>query len=976
MSWRPVAVEDLYREVAAELSHRRTPFERTSILVPDHAARERLLRFLHENFPNGFAGVEVVTLHSFVERISPDPPHPSKEILQLRFRKYLHSLPEQHPFAPLRQFTSGVRTLIAAAEEMIEADVETPPKLLSAELIPFANALLEVKLFAQKAHVGHRAVQYRNAANVIQNLTFTDSAASVLPSKLIFVGFYDFATSQCDFFLALTRAIRRRDGNTTAICFLLPTAQLAYAGYTRRIIPFLQKTLGLSEAGLADASRADQRLSGEYCENKAEAINAPDEAGEIDALLRKAVEYSIAGIPYSEQAILLPSLEPYDALLREAAALHDVPLQFIDGAPLHRTEVGNRVLALLRWIDEPDELAFVEFALRAIGIQELPSQVWKAIQSEYNTDTNIPLPIRFQAVAKRLSPNSTARCNAILAVLQSPSGEKLCEHWRNLLQLWQQEIPSSDTEPYDTLRKIITEAALWFAEEPRMESKEWHSLLLRKLLSEQQSPGKNRAGVWAGRIHALRGALFRVVHLPGGGATMPGGDSAVLPEAIRSAWNQEAILPYFGTAADRESEMQWLFAMAIGQGEHCVVTTPKYTISTGTETSESPLFDDYRRSCHPQDAAGKLLAPLTNRLQLAKRFSLSPSDAEVSRRLRLPTGVTPNDNPAFSTTQLKVQEWGDLQGVAISETQLNRIRDSHILGNFFECPLRGLFSHLLTIDVADRDDPTARLLGKVVHKVLEKWQNSLALAEAANWEETIASAIREVGGRAAMSDPIEYALLARGAKSRLLIWQKLRKELPGEVVHTEMEKWIGTKEQPENIPLSNGESAPLKGRVDVVETMSDHTIRLLDFKTGRVDTEKKETHTITHVLQGPLYAIAAELGGWGQVADVIWMYLHPKAHTNWKLSGDELTTAKTQALALVATIRENTKSGCFFPTPEPLPFHSESVCSHCDFESICGERVQILTESNITNVQRNVIAGLQYRRQYEAVATAEDGENE
>ncbi len=960
MSWRLVAVEALYSAVVDELTRAQSERKRCTIVVPDRTMRERVLRFLLASPGRSLIGVEIVTLNALIERFQLTIQKTPTEIALLKLRRWLRNLPDGHPLALLRIHNSGARTLLSAAEELLEADVKQVPAGIDEPLQSTAKTLLELRTFAESIGIGYRARRFREAARILAQSQPSD-LDPIYSGNMIFAGFYDFAPSQIDYFVALVQFLKR---NNLQLHFLLPTSRSDYAEYSRRMMPLLQHLFGDAASDSISSDRIVERLSGQPLATGCHTVVAGDEAGEIDALLRYSVKLAmVEGIPFHEQAIVLATTDPYLEVLREYSERVEVPLQFLEGESFLRTGIGRRSQLLWEWFADPERPETVGGMLRAIGCAMSTEQLNKILNESY-LGKSTAIPDRLERLSKRMP---LAEAQSILAVKGIFATDSLDRKIDLLLSAsakwWRRDDCQSpcEREALEIFTSTLLTSKSWIVEEPRLAFGEWLSLVRSALAKAQISNNNQPGGVLVGSIHALRGALFRVVLAPGGGIGISGVvDSPILPEILRTAWNRQHRFPIFGTGSDREDEASWLFAMAVAQGDRIVISRNRFQLGSGREQPESPHYSDFQKSIGEQEHT-----EIVERIDLLKSVALSQKEILISRCHSIAADCMIALPPSVPIPPLvAVDQWGNISPTEIGETEITRLRSVQSFEDFLSCPLRGFFRYLLPLQLVDRDDRYDRQVGSVVHKILENWRGEAAQADAADWEQCIAQALDQEHIPDAKRDPIERALIHRTVRTRLETWRKLCDEFTERPVGQEVEKEFARDKVAQQVVLDNA-TIHFRGRVDLVQTLmldgDAKRLRIIDYKTGRLPPPKELTFSATRILQGPLYKLAAEAADWGSVDEVAWMYLNPHKPGNVRCSGIELQMLCEQASELLVGIVDGIRSGNFAPTPQPMPAHGmlKEECDRCPFATVCGERV--LEPDAIDEARIASLTGIQFR---------------
>ena len=133
--------------------------------------------------------------------------------------------------------------------------------------------------------------------------------------------------------------------------------------------------------------------------------------------------------------------------------------------------------------------------------------------------------------------------------------------------------------------------------------------------------------------------------------------------------------------------------------------------------------------------------------------------------------------------------------------------------------------------------------------------------------------------------------------------------------------------------LSDGSAIALRGRADRIDTLTDGSLLIVDYKTGKPShyrsDPKKGAYNGGRLLQPALYAEA--IGSEMQRTVSRFEYRFPTDRgANEIIRFD--ATALLAARSIVTALVDHVRTGCFLPTTD------ESDCAHCDHAPIC--RVQ------------------------------------
>ena len=116
------------------------------------------------------------------------------------------------------------------------------------------------------------------------------------------------------------------------------------------------------------------------------------------------------------------------------------------------------------------------------------------------------------------------------------------------------------------------------------------------------------------------------------------------------------------------------------------------------------------------------------------------------------------------------------------------------------------------------------------------------------------------------------------------------------------------------------------GSIDRIDRLADGGIEVIDYKTGRVTSQKDPAIN----LQLSIYALACRDGlSLGTPQKVTLYFTESSMRMSSTRSDEELDAARADILARAARIR----SGDFAATP------ARSTCERCDYAAICPSRL-------------------------------------
>ncbi|MCU0635164.1 MAG: PD-(D/E)XK nuclease family protein [Gemmatimonadaceae bacterium] len=154
------------------------------------------------------------------------------------------------------------------------------------------------------------------------------------------------------------------------------------------------------------------------------------------------------------------------------------------------------------------------------------------------------------------------------------------------------------------------------------------------------------------------------------------------------------------------------------------------------------------------------------------------------------------------------------------------------------------------------------------------------------------------------------------------------REAPAVILETEL--YFGDDGRA-RLSLADGRAVTLRGGIDRVDALEDGTLRVIDYKTGRVPITRVSSAPFDggRRLQLPLYAAAAEQVLGRPVSQTEYRYPTRRG------GGARVTEAvdRSEALtALVDDLLDATATGMFLPTD------NKTDCGYCAYQAICDVR--------------------------------------
>ncbi|MBR5710669.1 MAG: PD-(D/E)XK nuclease family protein [Thermoguttaceae bacterium] len=189
---------------------------------------------------------------------------------------------------------------------------------------------------------------------------------------------------------------------------------------------------------------------------------------------------------------------------------------------------------------------------------------------------------------------------------------------------------------------------------------------------------------------------------------------------------------------------------------------------------------------------------------------------------------------------------GALKGV-VSEVSVTNLRD------YIQCPFRFYLKHVLKVQPTDYavKELTSLSYGTFIHNVLQEWAQKELKNGRTDWRipadelsEVLSDIVDKIYHRSYPDSVLPgIAIQKEIIKQRLKSFAELQSTLEGEIITVEH-----PFEQVVYFNNSKNDAITLKGKFDRIDRMSDGTIILLDYKTGRkkdpsddhIDKNKKQ----------------------------------------------------------------------------------------------------------------------------------------
>jgi RecB family exonuclease len=292
---------------------------------------------------------------------------------------------------------------------------------------------------------------------------------------------------------------------------------------------------------------------------------------------------------------------------------------------------------------------------------------------------------------------------------------------------------------------------------------------------------------------------------------------------------------------------------------------------------------------------------LTPKVEMPEKKLRPVSEAAAKSRLAQPGLFDPIEPP--SRVDSRIAEWAErYRPHVFSPLPLS----ASSIETYANCPQKYLFDKGWGI----RGGPRAAMtFGAVMHTTIAWFLNAVKARRRPPWEEVEQVFDREWRSTGFQDDYQESEYRKDGLEQLRAFYEKFLAE-PPEVLHVE-----------KTFELALARDVKLTGRMDAVHGLGDGQVEVVDYKTGRPQTERSAKKN----LQLSIYALAAK-----EVLE-----LEPARLTLYSLATNEAVSATReekdleQARDKVAETAENIRAGHFPAQPQFV------TCRGCDYRPIC-----------------------------------------
>ena len=301
---------------------------------------------------------------------------------------------------------------------------------------------------------------------------------------------------------------------------------------------------------------------------------------------------------------------------------------------------------------------------------------------------------------------------------------------------------------------------------------------------------------------------------------------------------------------------------------------------------------------------------------------------------------------------------GNLAGLDIP-SPVERITSPTRLERWADCPHRHLVEDLLRAAPVENPEDvlmiTALDKGSLVHDALERFLKTVLDRPPSErppagepWTPADHALLQEIGG--AYCDQYE----AKGLVGRAIFWARDRRRILADLDATLVADsahrrargtaahaaelafgFVGESLPAVEVPLPDGRSLRVRGRIDRIDVGSDGTVHVVDYKTGSArsyETISEDDPVVGGTkLQLPLYGLAGRLAVKDPSAAVHAEYWFITARGEFKRVGYDVTDGVLdQAAAVLGEIVAGVEGGVFAPHPSPVSTYAFIACHTCN----------------------------------------------
>jgi ATP-dependent helicase/nuclease subunit B len=652
-----------------------------------------------------------------------------------------------------------------------------------------------------------------------------------------------------------------------------------------------------------------------------EFIEAQTRAVEARAALRWVKARVVRdGLKLSDVAIFARDLEPYRPFLEETAVEFGIPLRVVGGQPLNQNPAVSAVMSLLSlpvnefprravldvWrspyldfsalgIDSSfaamlDEISRAGKVSQRLGQWNEAFELWQKKKTLADEDGDSPLPQgeglgvkeSFESFVDLLTPLSQASIKEFVkfvetligddfALTPSPSPEGRGGNGLNVVACARANQSTAERDVSalqafkDVLRGLVLAESV--LENDSLGYAEFYKDL-RGAVDSATFTVPAESGVFVASALDGRGLSFEAVALMGlseGEFPKQEREDILLRESDRAALNLETKL---------HGDEGTLFYQAVTRGRQKLLLTRPYLAEDGQAWEPSPFWVEVnRRSGNQPTVKVRGDARLQDSAQAASKVEWVESAQDFDIHIKngievLKARMNPKAGGIYEGQLFDLSErFGAAHGWSASR-----------LESYGTCPFEFFVAYGLELEPREEAEEgfDVRMLGSMLHKILEEHYSGVALKTAA--EKVFADAPAEYGFRPTALWTQQQAEFLRMLEKTI---EELNKISVGFTPHT-MEARFGMG-KPSLVLKTSAGDVRLHGYIDRLDSAPDGSLRVIDYKAGSAAISASHLKEGRR-LQLPIYAMAArDALGLGEVSGGFYWHIQKAEASSLKL---------------------------------------------------------------------------------------------
>jgi ATP-dependent helicase/nuclease subunit B len=714
--------------------------------------------------------------------------------------------------------------------------------------------------------------------------------------------------------------------------------------------------------------------------NAIEFVEAQTRAVEVRSALRWVKARIVRdGMKLSEVAVLARDLEPYRPFLEETAAEFGIPLRIVGGQPLIENPAIAALLNLLSlpvnreaWKRRPvldswrspyffyselginansaaalDEISRAGRVVQGLSQWRESFEMWEEKRTIADEDGDSVLPqgkrsgVResFESFVEFLTPPSRADVKEYVAFIESligddpalsplpagvPFGDDKGSGVRVVARARENESTSErDVAALrafkDVLRGLVLSESV--LQSDTLGYADFYNDLRGAVEAATYSYASD-SGVMAASVLDARGLSFQAVALMG---LSEGEFPKQEREDILLRESDRAILRERGLPLDTKlhGDEATFFYQAVTRARQRLLLTRLYLADDGQPWEASPFWVEVmRRSGIKPEVRVRGEVGEVDSAEVASQAEWAESAREFDIHIRngieaLRARLNPVARGRYEGELFDLNERFSA-GYGWSASRLE---------SYGTCPFEFFVAYGLELEPRQEAEEgfEARILGSMLHRILEMVYGGIALADAA--QRVFATAPREYGFRPTALWTQQQAELTRILEKTI---DELSRVSQGYTPRA-MEARFGMG-QPSLILQTDIGEIRLHGYIDRLDAAPDGTLRVIDYKSGSAIISARHLKDGRR-LQLPIYALAArDALGLGEVSSGFYWHIQKAEASNLKLEKFDggVNGAFETAVAHVATHVANIRAGHFEPKPP-----EEGCPSYCPAVGFC-----------------------------------------